>query len=159
MRTDYDVFIGIDVGKSFHHAIALTPGSQARLIDRRVEQSEADIVRLLDEARCHGRVHVAVDQASDVGGLIVATAMRESVGLGYLPTYTMRQAARLYPGYAKTDAIDAAVIADVSMRIPDLIVPVRLRHEQAERLAVLAWWCRLSTAFTRWALRLMMRLA
>ena len=36
MRTDYDVFIGIDVGKSFHHAIALTPGSQARLIDRRV---------------------------------------------------------------------------------------------------------------------------
>ena len=138
MLTDYDIYIGIDIGKSFHHAIALLPGSERRAIDRRVTQSEDDIGRLFDEASSYGKVHVAVDQISDVGGLVVAIAKARCIDVGYLPTYTMRQAARLYPGYAKTDVLDAAVIADVSMRIPALIVPIEDDLGRYEELSILA---------------------
>lgn len=137
-ESSYGIHVGIDVGKSFHHAIGRVPGSSERVIDRRVDQSEGDILCLIEEAKRHGKVHLAVDQASDVGGLIVAVALERGVDISYLPTYTMRQAARLYPGYAKTDAIDAAVIADVSMRMPDLLIPLSEERQAAEEIAILS---------------------
>lgn len=133
-----DVYVGIDVGKSFHHAIGLLAGNAERIFSRRVAQSEGDIRNLIGDASEFGTVHVTVDQMSDVGGLVVATAKDCGTDVGYLPTYTMRQAARLYPGYAKTDAIDAAVIADVSLRMPELAIPVDDNAEKADELSILA---------------------
>lgn len=138
MAREYDFYLGIDIGKSFHHAVGYKAGDTEKAIDRRVEQSEEAIVELIEEANAYGRVCFAVDQASDVGGLLVAACLRRGEDVSYLPTYTMRQAARLYPGYAKTDAIDAAVIADVAMRMPDLLIPLSERDALAEELAILS---------------------
>lgn len=138
MAREYDFYMGIDIGKSFHHAVGYKAGDAEKAIDRRVEQSEEAIVELIEEANAYGRVCFAVDQASDVGGLFAAICLHHGEDIRYLPTYAMRQAARLYPGYAKTDAIDAAVIADVVMRMPDLLIPLSERDARAEELAILS---------------------
>lgn len=138
MAREYDFYLGIDIGKSFHHAVGYERGSTEKAIDRRVGQSEAALAELIEEARAHGKVCFAVDQASDVGGLLVAMCLDRGEDISCLPTCTMRQAARLYPGYAKTDAIDAAVIVDVAMRMPDLLIPLNERDARAEELTVLS---------------------
>lgn len=135
---DNDIYIGIDVGKTFHHAIGFMSSDSQKVIDRRVKQSESDIINLIEEAKAYGKVHLALDQASDVGGFLVAIALDQDIDISYLPTYTMRQAARLYPGYAKTDAIDAAVIADISVRMPDLLIPLDRNAIRIDNLAILS---------------------
>ena len=87
-----DVFVGVDVGKSSHHAVALDVTGKV-LIDRELPQDEAQLVALIDALKGHGRVLFVVDQPATIGALPLAVARVQGVEVGYLPGLAMRRAA------------------------------------------------------------------
>ena len=133
----YDVYCGIDVGKSSHHAIALRADG-SRILSRELPQDEGRIRSLIDELANYGSVLVVVDQPRNIGALPLAVAQDCGVDLAYLPGLRMRRIADLYAGSAKTDARDASVIADAARTLPDTLVPVDSRNEVVEGLRILA---------------------
>lgn len=135
--TVYDVYCGIDVGKSAHHAIALRPDG-SRILSRELPQDERRIRDLIVELAGHGSVLVIVDQPRNIGALPLAVARDCGVDLAYLPGLRMRRIADLHAGSAKTDARDAYVIADAARTLPDTLVPVDDRNEIIEGLRILA---------------------
>lgn len=108
---EVDVWIGLDVGKEAHHAVVLDDAGEP-LFDRRVLNSEPDLVKLLDEAESHGTVALVIDQPGSIAQLVLALARHREIPVAYVPGLVMRRAADLYPGEAKTDRRDAFVIAD-----------------------------------------------
>ena len=105
-----DVFVGVDVGKTAHHAVGLGADG-AVLVDRALPQDESALVELITALKQHGRVLFVVDQPATIGALPLAVARAEGVEVGYLPGLAMRRVADLHAGEAKTDARDAAIIA------------------------------------------------
>jgi hypothetical protein len=82
----YDVFCGIDVGKTSHHAVALAPDGQ-RLCGTDLPQDESRIRCLLEDLARHGRVLMVVDQPRNIGALPVAVARECGVDIAYLPAW------------------------------------------------------------------------
>ncbi len=112
-----DVFVGVDVGKAAHHAVALAAGGEV-LLDRSLPQDEEQLVALLDELVVYGRVLFVVDQPATIGALPLAVARSRGVEVGYLPGLAMRRIADVHAGEAKTDARDAAIIAQAARTMP-----------------------------------------
>ncbi|MCQ9387043.1 IS110 family transposase, partial [Brevibacterium moorei] len=79
----------------------------------------------------HGTVLVVVDQPATIGALPVAVAAAMGVLVGYIPGLAMRRIADLHPGQAKTDARDAAIIADAARTMPHTLRSIVLADEQA----------------------------
>src|SRR5205814_5601409 len=69
----YGVFVGLDVGKEGHHAVALNREGK-RLHDATLPNTEAGLRRLFDKLGRHGRILVVVDQPASIGALPVAVA-------------------------------------------------------------------------------------
>jgi transposase len=132
----YGVFLGLDVGKSAHHAVALDVDGR-RLHDAPLPQDEQQLRRLFQELAEHGSVLIVVDQPANIGALAVAVAQAEGVDVGYLPGLTMRRLADLHPGEAKTDARDAFVIADAARTLPHTLRRVDRPDERIADLTVL----------------------
>ncbi|VXB02836.1 hypothetical protein ARTHRO9AX_10262 [Arthrobacter sp. 9AX] len=59
-----------------------------------------------------------MDQPATIGALPVAVAQAAGATVGYLPGLAMRRIADLHPGQAKTDARDAAIIAEAARSMP-----------------------------------------
>ncbi|MEU9126487.1 IS110 family transposase [Streptomyces sp. NPDC048506] len=113
-----NVFVGLDVGKGEHHATALTPAGK-KAFDKRLPNSEPKLRELFTKLQAkHGTVLVVVDQPASIGALPLAVARDAGCRVAYLPGLTMRRIADLYPGEAKTDARDAAIIADAARTMP-----------------------------------------
>ena len=69
----YDVVIGLDVGKSMHHAVALDPEGR-RLVDREVANAEPALRELFGRAAGEGQV-----PTDDPGrGVVEAHGRREA---------------------------------------------------------------------------------
>ncbi|WP_146705091.1 IS110 family transposase, partial [Shigella flexneri] len=66
----------------------------------------------------HGQILLVVDQPATIGALPVAVARSEGVLVGYLPGLAMRRIADLHAGEAKTDARNAAIIAEAARTLP-----------------------------------------
>jgi transposase len=115
--SDIAVFLGLDVGKGEHHAVALTPAGKT-LHDKALPNSELKLRALFTKLSKHGQVLVVVDQPASIGALPVTVARDAGCTVAYLPGLTMRRIADLYPGEAKTDARDARVIADAARTMP-----------------------------------------
>lgn len=115
-----EIWIGLDVGKEFHHAVVLDDAGDV-LADRRVTNSEADLVKVLDAAAEHGVAGLVIDQPGSIAQLALALARQREVPVAYIPGLVMRRAADLYPGDAKTDRRDAYVIADTARTRRDQI--------------------------------------
>ena len=62
----------------------------------------------------------------------------EVVEVAYLPGLAMRRIADLHPGSAKTDAKDAAIIAEAARTMPHTLRSIRADEEQIAELAMLA---------------------
>lgn len=131
-----DVFIGIDVGKSDHWATALT-GEGKKLFDKALPNDEAKLRDLYDRLSQQGRVLVVVDQPATIGALAVAVAQDMGLTVGYLPGLSMRRIADLTPGNAKTDARDAAVIAEAARSMPHTLRALNASDEDAAALSML----------------------
>ena len=114
---------GVDVGKEFHWAHVLD-SSGTELLSRKVENDEADILRLIDEALSLAEeVLWAVDQPG--GGaallaLLLALLWERHQRVLYVPGLSVDRARQTYRGESKTDARDARVIADQSRMRSDL---------------------------------------
>ncbi|MFI5497407.1 IS110 family transposase [Actinoplanes sp. NPDC051859] len=136
MHGDYQVFLGLDVGKDGHHAVALDPRGK-RLHDAALINSEAKLRQVFDKLARHGRVLVVVDQPASIGALPVAVARGCGHEVAYLPGLAMRRIADLHPGAAKTDARDAYVIADAARTLPHTLRRVDVGDEALAELEVL----------------------
>ena len=80
---------------------------------------------------------MVVDQPATIGALAVAVAQDMGITVGYLPGLSMRRIADLTPGSAKTDAKDAAVIAQAARTMPHTLRAVSTSDEDAAALSML----------------------
>lgn len=135
----FTVFIGLDVGKSEHHATALTADGH-KVYDKALHNSEPKLVQLLTKLTDqHGPALLVVDQPATIGALPVAVAQSlDDVEVAYLPGLTMRRVADLHAGSAKTDARDAYIIAETARTMPATLRAIADSDEQIAELAVLA---------------------
>ena len=62
MHDEYGVFLGLDVGKTDYHAVALNRDGK-RLHDAALPNTEAGLRKLFDKLARHGRILAVVDQA------------------------------------------------------------------------------------------------
>lgn len=131
-----DVFIGIDVGKTNHHAVALDRTGK-KLLDKALPQDEAKLRSIITSLSRHGRTLLVVDQPATIGALPVAVAQAAGITVGYLPGLAMRRIADLHPGEAKTDARDAYIIAEAARTMPHTLRSIQVADEQVAELAML----------------------
>src|SRR4051812_29685311 len=136
MSSTVSVFLGLDVGKDAHHAVALDPAGK-RLHDGPLPNSEPKLRALFDKLAAHGPLLVVVDQPATIGALPVAVARAVGHRVAYLAGLAMRRIADLCPGKAKTDPRDAFVIADAARSLPHTLRPVDVDDDVLADLDVL----------------------
>ena len=111
---------GVDVGKGFHWA-HVVDARGTELLSRRVENDEADLLALIDEAlSLAGEVAWAVDQPGGGAALLLALLWERGQGVCYVPGLSVDRARDGYRGESKTDRKDARVIADQARMRGDL---------------------------------------
>ena len=131
-----EVFVGVDIAKGDHYACAMT-AEGVPLFARAVSNDEAAIREVIDEARRHGRAVLVVDTTSSAAVLVLTVAAEVSVPVAYVTGLTMRRAADLYAGAAKTDPKDAQVLADYAWRNVDRLTWTTVTDELLARLRIL----------------------
>jgi transposase len=120
VRSVSALWVGIDVGKEFHWAHALDDSGR-KLLSRRVENDEADLLELIDEVLSFaGEAVWAVDQPGGGAALLLALLWERDQRVVYVPGLTVERSRETYRGESKTDARDAHVIADQARMRPDL---------------------------------------
>ncbi|EGX61673.1 transposase [Streptomyces zinciresistens K42] len=131
------VFLGLDVGTSTHHGHGLTPAGK-KVFDEQPPNSEPKLRAVFDKpAAKFGTVLVIADQPASIGALPPTVARDAGCMVVYLPGLAMRRIADVYPGEAKTDARDAAVIADAARTMPHTLRSLELTDEITAELTVL----------------------
>ena len=128
------VSLGFDVGKASHWACGLDAQCAVVLSEPVANRPDA-IDGIL--ARAPGAL-VVVDQKRNIGALVIARARKAGNPLAYLPgsaEKTLREAMRRT---AKTDKIDAEVIALSPSRLPEALAPLADAGAHAEELRALA---------------------
>jgi transposase len=111
---------GVDAGKEFHWAHVLD-ASGRELLSRKVENDEADLLKLIDDALLVAEEVVwAVDQPGGGAALLLALLWERNQKVLYVPGLSVDRARETYRGESKTDARDARVIADQARMRPDL---------------------------------------
>ncbi len=153
-KSSSKAWAGIDVGKEFHWAHVLD-ASGAELLSRRVENDEADLLKLLDEILSVAEDVVwATDQPGGSAALLLALLWERNQRVLYVPGLTVDRARDAYRGESKTDARDARVIADQARMRPDLGELTPSEGELAELQLLLARRRDLITDQTRSVTRL-----
>jgi len=111
---------GVDAGKEFHWAHVLD-ASGRELLSRKVENDEAQLLKLIDEALALAEEVIwALDQPGGGAALLLALLWERNQRVLYVPGLTVDRARDAYRGESKTDARDAHVIADQARMRPDL---------------------------------------
>ncbi|MET9310179.1 IS110 family transposase [Streptomyces cellulosae] len=131
------VFLGLDVGKHTHHGHGLTLAGK-KVFDKPLPNTEPKLRAVFDKLKTKfGTVLVIVDQPASIGALPLTVARDAGCQVAYLPGLAMRRIADLYPGEAKTDAKDAAVIADAARTMPHTLRTLDLTDEVTAELTML----------------------
>ncbi|WP_039967720.1 IS110 family transposase, partial [Solibacillus isronensis] len=73
-----DVFIGVDVGKSNHHAVALNKVGK-KLLNTSLPQEEAKLRTLIRSLARHETLLLVVDQPATIGALPVYVAQAAGI--------------------------------------------------------------------------------
>jgi len=128
-----EVFVGLDVGKSEHHAVALDRAGKV-LFDKALPNDEAKLRAILAKLADHGQILMVVDQPATIGALPLAVARDAGALVGYLPGLSMRRIADLHPGQAKTDARD---VAEAARTMPHTLRSIELADEKVAELTML----------------------
>lgn len=111
---------GIDAGKEVHWAHVLDASGE-KLLSRKVENGEADLSGLIDEAlSLADEVVWAIDQSGGGATLLLGLLWERGQRVLYIPGLTVDRSRDIYPGESKTDARDAHVIADQARMRPNL---------------------------------------
>jgi transposase len=106
------VWAGVDVGKTHHHCVVINPDGR-RLLSRRVANDEPALLALIRDVTTLGdQVMWAVDLPDGGAALLIGLLLAHQQRLLYIPGRALNRAAAGYRGEGKTDARDAAIIAD-----------------------------------------------
>lgn len=116
------LWAGVDAGKSDHYCWVID-GDGTRLMSRRVANDEAALQELITaatELADGGEVTWAIDLNAGGAALLITLLIAAEQRLLYIPGRTVHHASGGYRGEGKTDAKDAAVIADQARMRRDL---------------------------------------
>jgi transposase len=132
------LWAGIDAGKSDHHCVVIDADGQ-RLLSQRVANDETLLQELITSVTAladGGEVTWAIDLNHGGAALLIMLLITAEQRLLYIPGRTVYHASGGYRGDGKTDAKDAAVIADQARMRRDL-QPLRTGDEIAVDLRIL----------------------
>src|SRR4051794_24390109 len=130
------VWAGVDIGKAHHHAVVIDPDGN-RLLSRRIANDETALLELLAEVSgLADEVTWAVDVRTGGAALLLTLLLGRAQKVFYISGDMVNRAAGGYRGEGKTDARDAAIIADQARMRRDLI-PLRADDELIAQLRVL----------------------
>jgi transposase len=145
------VWVGIDVGKSSDHAVAVDAGGK-RLWSVKVANGQQPVEELIGRAAKSagdGEVRWAVDLVSPAAALLLAILLSAGQRVVYVPGRVVHGMAGVFRGEGKTDAKDARVIADTARMRGDLTeltatddLVVELARLTSYRADVMADWVR-----------------
>ena len=127
--------VGFDVGKSFHRAFGVGAGGEAALSER-VDNRPAAIDRVLAEAGAGALV--VVDQRRNIGALVLSRARAAGMRVACLPGKAEKRAREMFPATAKTDELDAEVIARTALGMPWTLREVPEEDERRASLRMLS---------------------
>lgn len=116
------LWAGIDAGKSDHHCVVIDTNGQ-RLLSQRVANDETLLLELITAVRAladGGEVTWAIDLNHGGAALMITLLITAEQRLLYIPGPTVYHASGGYRGDGKTEAKDAAVIADQARMRRDL---------------------------------------
>ncbi|MEI3307264.1 MAG: transposase [Eggerthella lenta] len=137
MEAGKETCIGFDVGKAAHRACAVSCKTGEILFNGAIENREGPIDEVLGLA---GRgALVVVDQKRSIGALVLERPRAAGMDVAYLPGLSMKRARDMLPGVAKTDEIDAEVIARTAIGMPWTLRPSsrRRRRKRGDQAALL----------------------
>lgn len=126
MTVREQIWVGIDVGKAAHHACGVNK-SGAVIFSQRVANDQAPIEALIAQAGAAGDTVVwAVDTTSGTAALLLALLHGRDCTIRYVPGKLVNRMSGAFAGEGKTDAKDAATIAQTARLRVDLptLVPV-----------------------------------
>src|SRR5215212_882841 len=129
-------WVGIDAGKGHHHVVLIDRDGR-QLLSRRVDNDELALTGLIETVR--GRVMEptwAIDLADGAAALVIGLLLHRDEPVFYLPGIAVNRASSGYRGSGKTDAKDAAIIADQARMRRDL-APIRVPEEVIVELRML----------------------
>ncbi|MEV1085764.1 IS110 family transposase [Streptomyces sp. NPDC050211] len=130
------IWAGIDAGKTHHHCVAIDESGR-RLLSRRVANDETELLELLAAVLALGdEVSWGIDLADGGAALAIAILLNHDQPVHYISGRTIHRASESYRGEGKTDAKDAAVIAD-QVRVRRDLHPLRAGDETAIDLKIL----------------------
>lgn len=113
------IWAGIDAGKTHHHCVVIDADGE-RLLSRRVANDEPELLSLISDVLELGEATWAVDLADGGAALVIALLVGHDQPLLYISGRTVNRASGAYRGEGKTDARDAAIIADQARMRRDL---------------------------------------
>jgi transposase len=132
------VWAGVDAGKADHYCMAID-GDGQQLLSRRVANDEAALLELISAVMTladGGEVTWAIDLNAGGAALLITLLIAADQRLLYIAGRTVHHAAGSYRGEGKTDARDAAIIADQARMRRDL-QPLRPGDDIAVELRIL----------------------
>jgi len=128
------VWVGIDAGKTSHHAAAIDADGE-QLWSVKIVNGQQQIEELIARAgRSGGEVRWAVDLVSPVASLLLAVLLISGQNVVYVPGRMVARMAEALGGEGKTDAKDARIIADIARMRRDL-TPITAGDELVVELA------------------------
>ena len=132
------LWVGVDAGKSEHHCVVID-GDGNRLLSQRVVNDETVLLELITSVMTladGGEITWAIDLNGGGAALLICLLMAAEQRLLYIPGRTVYHASGSYRGEGKTDAKDAAIIADQARMRRDL-QPLRAGDDLAVELRIL----------------------
>ena len=129
------VWAGVDAGKTHHHCVVIDADGR-KLLSRRVASDEPELLGLIGDVTALGEATWAVDLPDGGAALLIGLLLDAGQELLYIPGRAVNRAAAGYRGEGKTDARDAAVIADQARMRRDL-QPLRPGDELTAELKLL----------------------
>ncbi|WP_442854052.1 IS110 family transposase [Arthrobacter sp. Leaf337] len=132
------LWAGIDAGKAHHHCVVIDADG-TRLLSQKIPNDEPALLELIANVlKLAGGDEVLWATDLNHGGpaLLIALLVAHGQNILYIPGRIVHHASRLYRGEGKTDAKDAAVIADQARMRRDL-QPLRAGDETSTGLRIL----------------------
>jgi transposase len=108
------LWAGIDAGKAHHHCVVIDADGN-RLLSQKIPNDEPALLELIANVLKLGdgdEVVWATDLNHGGPALLIAILVAHGQNILYIPGRVVHHASKLYRGEGKTDAKDAAVIAD-----------------------------------------------
>lgn len=115
-----EIWVGIDVGKSAHHACAVDDTGKT-VFSEKLGNDQAAIEALIARAgQAAQRVRWAIDLTSPLALLLITVLLAADQAVTYVPGRVVNAMTHGFRGEAKTDAKDAKVIAETARMRGDL---------------------------------------